>query len=125
MPTLTIERQGCRSCSLCRDICPTEVFDLDEQQVAVAARPGDCIGCTSCEYVCPSRCLRVADVARQRPFYRIEQNVNLVSRFLRAEPLDVALSEAGWAEAQSDVATRLRRLAASIRSGGKETGGGA
>lgn len=114
MATLTIERQGCRSCSMCKDICPTEVFDLDDQQIAVAARPEDCIGCTSCEAICPSRCLTVSDIMRQRPFYRIEENVRLVSRFLRRTPMSSELTDSDWEEALRDVTTRLRGIAASI-----------
>ena len=114
MPQISIERSGCRSCSLCRDVCPTNVFDLDSQAVAVAARSSDCIGCTSCESICPSRCLEVTDVSRQRPFYRIEENVAFVSKFLRRKPVQQELSQQEWLEALRDVAVRLTGLADSI-----------
>jgi len=115
MPTVSIETKGCRYCSLCHDICPTDVFDMDEAAgLAVAARPSDCIGCTSCEYICPSRCLKVSDVERQRPFYRIEENANIVAKFLQQTPVTSALSEDDVAEALQDVAVRLNALGDSV-----------
>src|SRR5512147_2908874 len=114
MPQISIDRSGCRSCSLCHDVCPTKVFDLDDQSIAVPARPAHCIGCTSCESACPSRCLEVTDVDRQRPFYRIEENVAFVAKFLRRRPVQDQLSTESWQLALRDVATRLTGLADSI-----------
>lgn len=87
---------------------------MDAQGVAVAARPANCIGCTSCESTCPSRCLEVSDVARQKPFYRIEENVAFVAKFLRKKPVQEALGPDDWSGAMRDVATRLTGLADSI-----------
>jgi len=115
MPTVSIETKGCRSCSLCHDICPTDVFDIDATEgIAIAARPGDCIGCTSCEYICPSRCLKVNDIERQRPFHRIEENANIVAKFLQQTPITSALSAEDIQEALQDVAVRLNALGDSV-----------
>jgi NAD-dependent dihydropyrimidine dehydrogenase PreA subunit len=115
MPTVTIEQQGCRYCSLCHDICPTDVFDMDEAAgLAVATRPQDCIGCTSCEYICPSRCLTVGDSPRQRPFHRIEENASIVAKFLQRSPVSSALSSSDLDEALRDVAVRLGALGDSV-----------
>jgi NAD-dependent dihydropyrimidine dehydrogenase PreA subunit len=115
MPTIEIETKGCRFCSLCKDVCPTDVFELDDVAgVARAARPADCIGCTSCEYICPSRCLSVGDVSRQRPFHRIEENAALVARFLQRVPVADALGAADLSEAIADVAVRLSALGDSV-----------
>ncbi|MGE5787793.1 MAG: ferredoxin family protein, partial [Myxococcales bacterium] len=95
-------------------VCPTKVFDLDDQGVAVAARPANCIGCTSCESSCPSRCLEVKDVQRQRPFYRIEENMAFVAKFLRRTPIQQEISADDWKMAIRDVAVRLTGLTDSI-----------
>lgn len=111
MPTLQIESQGCRACSLCVDTCPTKVFDLEPvSQVAKATRQDDCIGCCSCEVICPSRCLTVTDTARQLPFYRLDQAGDLVSRFLQQQPSRVSIAESDVQSALADVKTRLRAL---------------
>ena len=111
MPTLQIESQGCRACTLCVDLCPTKVFDLEPSlQVAKANRPDDCIGCCSCEVICPSRCLSVNDTERQLPFYRLDQANHLVSRFLQQQPSDRLITASDVERALNDVATRLRAL---------------
>lgn len=115
MPAITIEKSGCRDCSLCHEICPVQVFEMDPaERVAVAARPGDCIGCLSCEYLCPSRCLTVGDVERQRPLYRVQKNSSLVAKFLQVAPLSEAVSLEEVALATADVAVRLTALADSV-----------
>ncbi|MGA2451109.1 MAG: 4Fe-4S dicluster domain-containing protein [Polyangiaceae bacterium] len=111
MPTITIQEAGCRDCNLCVDTCPTDVLERQPaRRVAAVARPEDCIGCTSCAYVCPSRCLTVDGHVEQRPFHRIELNSALVSRFLQKKPVATSLSEADYEEALGDVRVRLRAL---------------
>jgi len=115
MPTIEIERAGCRSCSLCFDVCPTDVFEMDAGEgVAVVARPDDCVGCASCEYVCPSRCVSLSEVERQRPFHRLEEHATLVSRLLQQSPVAASLSAAEVASALRDVSVRLVALGESI-----------
>jgi len=114
MATISIDRVGCRSCSLCVDICPTQVFDLDAQALPAVSRAEDCIGCESCRNLCPSRCLEVSDVKRQVPFYRMVDDVAVVSRFLRARPVSAEIGEPEWEGALRDVAVRLGGLADSI-----------
>jgi hypothetical protein len=53
-------------------------------------------------------------VQRQRPFYRIEENVAFVAKFLRRKPVQAELTEADWQEAIKDVAVRLTGLTDSI-----------
>jgi len=111
MPTIEIIESGCRGCALCVDICPTKVFERDQtKSIARAVRPEDCIGCTSCAYICPSRCLTVKDFIPQRPFYRIEENALLISRFLQKQPVAVQLTDADYQEALKDVHVRLKAL---------------
>jgi len=68
----------------------------------------------SCQYVCPSRCIHVTDVVRQRPFFRIEQDAALVRRLLQKEPLSSALTPGDLQEALGDVSFRLLALADSV-----------
>ena len=77
-------------------------------------RPEDCIGCLSCVYVCPSRCVDVGEVENLRPFHRIEENVALVERFLQEPAVSRSLSADDWEEARRDVAARLSALAHTV-----------
>jgi 2-oxoglutarate ferredoxin oxidoreductase subunit delta len=115
MPNVVIEEKGCRDCALCAEICPTDVFGHDDERgLAVVSKEEDCIGCTSCQYICPSRCIRVTDVALQRPFFRIENDANLVQRLLQKQPVSSAFSPGDLQEALVDVSVRLLALADSV-----------
>jgi 2-oxoglutarate ferredoxin oxidoreductase subunit delta len=116
MATVHIEEAGCRDCGLCVEICPTDVFEEEtEKKIAKVVRPDDCIGCTSCMYLCPSRCLTVGEVKLQRPFHRMEANAALVSRFLQQVPATEQLTPADYDEALRDTHVRLRALADALK----------
>lgn len=115
MPSVVIDEKGCRNCSLCIEICPTNVFLQDDARgLAVVKTEADCIGCISCQYICPSRCIRVTDVVIQRPFFRIENDAALVQRMLQKEPVSSALSQEDLKQALGDVSFRLLALADSV-----------
>jgi NAD-dependent dihydropyrimidine dehydrogenase PreA subunit len=116
MPTVHIEEAGCRDCGLCVDICPTKVFEEETGRgLAKVTRPEDCIGCTSCVYLCPSHCVSVTDAKLQRPFYRIETDAALVSRFLQQVPATQQLAAADYAEALADTHVRLKALGDALK----------
>jgi hypothetical protein len=52
----------------------------------------------------------VEGAVEQRPFYRIEQNAALVSRFLQHAPAASVLTDADYEEALRDVSVRLAAL---------------
>lgn len=115
MPKVAIDSTGCRACSLCVEICPTDVFTMnDASELAEVSREEDCIGCTSCQYLCPSRCLDVTEHGSQRPFFRIEQNTQLLQKFLQQKPVEQALTNEDWQEALTDVSVRLNALGQSV-----------
>jgi 2-oxoglutarate ferredoxin oxidoreductase subunit delta len=116
MPVVHIEEAGCRDCGLCVEICPTDVFEEETQKkIAKVVRQDDCIGCTSCVYLCPSRCLTVTETKLQRPFHRMEANAALVSRFLQQAPATQQLTQADYDEALRDTQVRLKALADALK----------
>ena len=56
---LVINRNWCKGCSLCVELCPQNVLQLDDAEKAVAARPQDCICCKLCELRCPDLAIEV------------------------------------------------------------------
>jgi 2-oxoglutarate ferredoxin oxidoreductase subunit delta len=54
-----INREWCKGCGICVKLCPKGVLELDEQDIVVAARPGECICCKLCEYRCPDLAIEV------------------------------------------------------------------
>jgi len=58
MIQIAVDDKACVSCSLCAEVCPTDVFAFDEEVgVPSVTRPGECIGCLSCSEICPSNCI--------------------------------------------------------------------
>lgn len=58
---VVINKSWCKGCSLCVDVCPKKVLELDERQKANPARMSDCIGCRQCENICPDLAITVRE----------------------------------------------------------------
>lgn len=115
MPTVQIEDHGCRSCSLCVDLCPVQVFEQDGgAALARVVHAENCIGCLTCAYACPSQCIEVGEYLRLRPFHRLEQQAALVRRFLQEQPVSAAVTDKDIEEAWSDVSARLFALSDTV-----------
>ncbi len=65
MPQITVERDRCKGCELCRHACPQGIIAMSEQInvkgyfYAVVADPGRCIGCRICAITCPDVAITV------------------------------------------------------------------
>lgn len=55
-----VSRERCISCDRCVEVCPTNVFDTDEEGIPLIARQSDCQTCFMCEAYCPTDALFVA-----------------------------------------------------------------
>jgi NAD-dependent dihydropyrimidine dehydrogenase PreA subunit len=50
----------CNGCGICADICPTDVFRIDERtEKAVIRYPEECMTCFECENQCPVNAIEV------------------------------------------------------------------
>lgn len=58
-PRIEINGPACTGCSVCIEVCPTDVLRLDGRGVAQAVWPGDCQVCFLCEIDCPYEAIRV------------------------------------------------------------------
>lgn len=69
-----IERQRCKGCWLCIDVCPTGSLETDDQLNAKGYQPArmkeisegekGCTGCASCAMICPETAIEVYREAR-------------------------------------------------------------
>jgi NAD-dependent dihydropyrimidine dehydrogenase PreA subunit len=48
-----VSEDRCIQCGLCVKVCPTNVFDTNEDGLPVIARQEDCQTCYMCEAYCP------------------------------------------------------------------------
>ena len=51
----------CMGCSICVDLCPTNVLAMDGS-VVVVQEPGKCTGCQLCDLRCPDFAIQVFEV---------------------------------------------------------------
>ena len=58
--TVTIDADKCTGCGECVDVCPVEVFELQDGKSA-AVNEEECLGCESCVEVCEPSCLTVEE----------------------------------------------------------------
>jgi hypothetical protein len=64
---------------------------------------------------CPSQCIQISDVDRQRPFYRIDENIRFTENFLQVEATSEDLTKEEWEYARKDVSMTLTALAKAIQ----------
>lgn len=60
MPTPIVDPEKCEGCEECVDICPMDVFEMQNDK-SVAVNAEDCEGCESCIEVCESGAITVTD----------------------------------------------------------------
>ncbi len=61
MYKITIDLEKCLGCGECVDICPEEVFELQEE-IIVAVNEDDCVGCENCVEVCEEDVITITEV---------------------------------------------------------------
>jgi 2-oxoglutarate ferredoxin oxidoreductase subunit delta len=66
VPTIEIDKDKCKGCVLCVDVCPYGLIrqerlinDQGYQYVLLDDPEGRCNGCTLCAIVCPDMCIEV------------------------------------------------------------------
>lgn len=56
----TIEAEKCTGCEECVDVCPTEVFQMQDGK-SIVAEGDECLGCESCVEVCEADAITVEE----------------------------------------------------------------
>jgi 2-oxoglutarate ferredoxin oxidoreductase subunit delta len=56
---IRINREMCKGCGICIAFCPKAVFELNQDEKAVAAHVEKCNACGLCELLCPDMAVEV------------------------------------------------------------------
>ena len=56
----TVDSDKCIGCGECVEVCPVEVFELEDEK-AVPANADECLGCESCVEVCEQAAITVEE----------------------------------------------------------------
>ncbi len=59
-----VDEGKCVGCEECVDICPTDVYEIEERdgkKVSVPKQEEECIGCESCVEVCDEDAITIAE----------------------------------------------------------------
>ncbi|HUT54868.1 MAG TPA: 4Fe-4S dicluster domain-containing protein [bacterium] len=61
MYKITVDHDKCTGCESCVDICPFDVFEMQNEK-SVPVRPEDCEGCMSCVESCAEEAIVVEEM---------------------------------------------------------------
>jgi NAD-dependent dihydropyrimidine dehydrogenase PreA subunit len=80
---MLIHEDSCRGCKICVDICPTDVLIFNEETKKASVKIiEDCIACLSCSYACPSKAIEHNNVHHVQNFYRNNDFLRKIERFV-------------------------------------------
>ena len=60
MFTPTVDKDKCTGCAECVEVCPTEVFEMEDEKSEVV-NAEECLGCESCVEVCEAEAITVEE----------------------------------------------------------------
>ena len=58
---VTVDADKCEGCEECVDICPADVFEMEDEKSS-PVNADDCMGCESCIEVCEPNAIVVEEV---------------------------------------------------------------
>lgn len=61
MYEVTVDNDKCIGCGECVDICPVEVYELQNEK-SVPVNAEECVGCESCIEVCEQEAITLREV---------------------------------------------------------------
>ncbi|MDR2727457.1 MAG: ferredoxin family protein [Deltaproteobacteria bacterium] len=58
--TVTVEHDKCTACGECVDVCPVEVYEIQDGK-SVPMHEEECLGCESCVEVCEANAITIEE----------------------------------------------------------------
>ncbi|MFZ5823220.1 MAG: 4Fe-4S dicluster domain-containing protein [Bacillota bacterium] len=60
--TIDVNPVYCKGCEICVQVCPKDLFVINDRQKAVVTTTEGCTGCLNCEIYCPDFAIDVQEV---------------------------------------------------------------
>lgn len=114
MIQIAIDDKACVSCSLCAEVCPTEVFTFDDsKEIPEVSQASECFGCLSCSEICPSACISHEGLSLARAHHHDPYAMNLGMRLASKveHRFNVPADSESWQLALGDLGIRLLSMA--------------
>ncbi|MFQ6050840.1 MAG: ferredoxin family protein [Candidatus Hydrothermarchaeota archaeon] len=80
MPEIFIDKDLCKKCNICVDICPTTVFEKNEDDVPDIKRKEDCIICLNCIDRCPAEAIDFNETVEVKVYYWDTNAIKMIER---------------------------------------------
>ncbi|MBW1693330.1 MAG: 4Fe-4S binding protein [Deltaproteobacteria bacterium] len=58
---VNVDSEKCEGCEECVDICPVEVFEMEDDK-SVPVNADECLGCESCVEVCEPGAITIEEI---------------------------------------------------------------
>ena len=58
---VTVDKEKCKGCEKCAEICTAQVFEMQGGK-SVPVKEEKCLGCESCREVCEEKAIRVVEL---------------------------------------------------------------
>jgi ferredoxin len=115
---ITIDEKACVGCSLCAEVCPTNVFEFDAaRDIPVVKKPVECFGCLSCSEICPATAVHHEGITKSASFYHNSDALALARKL--GQPVDAINvpmdDKEEMALAETDLGVRLLSVAAVLK----------
>lgn len=62
MYSITIDETKCKVCGECVNICPNEIYKIQDEHLVVGGNAGECSGCQSCVSVCVNEAITITEI---------------------------------------------------------------
>lgn len=114
---ITIDEKACRGCSLCVEICPTQVFHYSESdKLAVVDNASQCFGCLSCSEICPSGAIIHHYIDPSESYYHDAAAMDMITRLgEQVDHLNLPKNTAKIENALTDLGIRLLSVASVLK----------
>jgi NAD-dependent dihydropyrimidine dehydrogenase PreA subunit len=114
---VTVDEKSCVGCSLCADVCPTDVFEWSDTEEKISiSKEKECFGCLSCSEICPATAISHTDLPLSASYYHDRYALELTAKMGKpSRQLYVPDDDQMITDAMRDLGVRLLSVASVLK----------